>query len=172
LPDLIIACVGGGSNAMGIFYPFIGDEDVALVGVEAGGRGLESGEHAAPLIAGRMGVLHGAKSMILQNSHGQIQEAYSISAGLDYPGVGPEHSYLKGIGRASYVSITDDEALRGFQLLCKVEGIIPALESSHAIAYAAKIAGQMSKDKNIIINLSGRGDKDLQIVMKSVGVTE
>jgi tryptophan synthase beta chain len=172
LPDLIIACVGGGSNAMGIFYPFIGDEDVALVGVEAGGRGLKSGEHAAPLIAGRMGVLHGAKSMILQNSHGQIQEAYSISAGLDYPGVGPEHSYLKGIGRASYVSITDDEALRGFQLLCKVEGIIPALESSHAIAYAAKIAGQMSKDKNIIINLSGRGDKDLQIVMKSVGVTE
>jgi tryptophan synthase beta chain len=170
LPDLILACVGGGSNAMGIFYPFINDKEVKLIGVEAGGKGLETGEHAAPLVAGRIGVLHGAKSLILQDNHGQILEAYSISAGLDYPGVGPEHSYLKESGRASYVSITDAEALKGFQVLCEVEGIIPALESSHAIAYATKIAGQMEKDKNMVINLSGRGDKDLQIVMKALGV--
>jgi tryptophan synthase beta chain len=164
LPNCIIACVGGGSNAMGIFYPFIQDSSVKLVGVEAGGKGLEKGQHAAPLVAGRIGVLHGAKSMILQDSHGQIQEAYSISAGLDYPGVGPEHSYLASIGRASYVSISDQEALEGFQLLCRTEGIIPALESSHAIAYAAKTAGKMGREQNIIINLSGRGDKDLQII--------
>jgi tryptophan synthase beta chain len=170
LPDCIIACVGGGSNAMGIFYPFIQDASVKLIGVEAGGKGLENGQHAAPLVAGRIGGLHGAKSMILQDSHGQIHEAYSISAGLDYPGVGPEHSYLAGIGRASYVSISDQEAMESFQLLCRTEGIIPALESSHAIAYAAKIAGKMGKEQNIIINLSGRGDKDLQIIINAQGV--
>ncbi len=172
LPDCIIACVGGGSNAMGIFHPFLEDKGVKLIGVEAAGRGLETGQHAAALVAGRTGVLHGSKSYILQDKHGQIQEAYSISAGLDYPGVGPEHSYLKEIGRATYVSITDTEALEGFQLLSQAEGIIPALESSHAIAYAGKIAGTMGKDQIMIINLSGRGDKDLQIVMNALGVNQ
>jgi tryptophan synthase beta chain len=170
LPDCIIACVGGGSNAMGIFHPFLDDKEVKLIGVEAAGRGIETGQHAAALVAGRTGVLHGSKSYILQDKYGQIQEAYSISAGLDYPGVGPEHSYLKDIGRATYVSITDMEALEGFQLLSHTEGIIPALESSHAIAYAEKLAGTMGKDQIMIINLSGRGDKDLQIVMNALGV--
>jgi len=172
LPDYIIACVGGGSNALGIFYPFLEDKEVKLIGVEAAGRGIETGQHAAPLVAGRMGVLHGSKSYILQDQFGQIHEAYSISAGLDYPGVGPEHSYLKETGRASYVSITDTEALEGFQLLSRTEGIIPALESSHAIAYASKIAGKLEKETVIVINLSGRGDKDLQIVMKALGVNQ
>ena len=169
LPDMIVACVGGGSNAMGIFHPFLEDKGVQLVGVEAGGKGLGSGQHAAPLLAGAVGVLHGAKSMILQDKNGQIQEAYSISAGLDYPGVGPEHSYLKEIGRATYVSITDDEALEGFLTLSRKEGIIPALESSHALAYAMKISAQLGKNRNMIINLSGRGDKDLQLVMSHLG---
>jgi tryptophan synthase beta chain len=170
LPDYILACVGGGSNAMGIFAPFIDDQEVKLVGVEAAGRGIETGQHAAALVAGRIGVLHGSKSYILQDQYGQIQEAYSISAGLDYPGVGPEHSYLKETGRAQYVSITDKEALEGFQLLSRSDGIIPALESSHAIAYAARIAGTLDKKQSLIINLSGRGDKDLQIVMNTLGV--
>ena len=172
LPDCIIACVGGGSNAMGIFHPFLQDKEVKLIGVEAAGRGIETGQHAAALVAGRTGVLHGSKSYILQDKYGQIQEAYSISAGLDYPGVGPEHSYLKEIGRATYVSITDTEALEGFQLLSRTEGIIPALESSHAIAYAGKIAGTLERDEIMIINLSGRGDKDLQIVMNALGVNQ
>lgn len=172
LPDCIIACVGGGSNSMGIFYPFLEDKEVKLIGVEAAGRGLETGQHAAALISGRAGVLHGSRSYILQDKCGQILEAYSISAGLDYPGVGPEHSYLKESGRATYVSVTDTEALEGFQLLSRIEGIIPALESSHAIAYAGKIAGMMRKDQTIILNLSGRGDKDLQIVMNALGVNQ
>jgi tryptophan synthase beta chain len=170
LPDYVIACVGGGSNAMGIFSSFIDDQSVKLIGVEAAGRGLDTGQHAAPLVAGRVGVLHGSKSYILQDKHGQIQEAYSISAGLDYPGVGPEHSYLKNTGRASYVSITDTEALDAFQLLSRTDGIIPALESSHAVAYTLKMASTLEKDQIIIINLSGRGDKDLQIVMNTQGV--
>jgi tryptophan synthase beta chain len=169
LPDYIVACVGGGSNAMGIFYPFLNDKEVRLVGVEAAGNGLETGKHAATLAAGSMGVLHGAKSYVLQDKNGQILETHSISAGLDYPGVGPEHSFLKDIGRASYVSITDKEALDGFQMLCRTEGIIPALESSHAVAHAVKMAGTLEKDQIIVINLSGRGDKDLDIVNKALG---
>jgi tryptophan synthase beta chain len=170
LPDYVVACVGGGSNAMGIFQAFLEEKSVNLVGVEAAGKGLETGKHAAPLMAGRIGVLHGAKSFVLQDRHGQIQPTYSISAGLDYPGVGPEHSYLKETGRATYVSVTDKEALEGFQILSRVEGIIPALESSHAIAYSANLARDLGKEQNIIVNLSGRGDKDLQIVMNALGV--
>jgi len=170
LPDYIIACVGGGSNAIGIFYPFLDDKDVRLIGVEAAGRGLETGEHAATLAAGRVGVLHGAKSYVLQDSHGQIKETHSISAGLDYPGVGPEHSYLKDIGRVTYVAVTDKEALEGFQLLCRTEGIAPALEPAHAIYYAAKIASSLSKEKVIVVNLSGRGDKDMNIVAEALGM--
>ncbi len=170
LPDYIIACVGGGSNAIGIFYPFLNDKDVKLIGVEAAGRGLETGEHAAPLMAGEIGVLHGAKSYVLQDSNGQIRETHSISAGLDYPGVGPEHSYLKDTGRATYVAVDDKEALEGFQLLCRAEGIIPALEPAHAIFYAAKIAGSLSKEQIIVVNLSGRGDKDMDIVVEALGV--
>ncbi|MCR4393413.1 MAG: pyridoxal-phosphate dependent enzyme, partial [Dehalococcoidales bacterium] len=154
---------------MGIFHPFLEDKQVKLIGVEAAGLGLESGRHAAPLVAGKAGVLHGARTFILQDQHGQIQEAYSISAGLDYPGVGPEHSYLKETGRAIYVSVTDQEALEAFQILSRTEGIIPALESSHAIAHALKIARDLSKSEIIIVNLSGRGDKDLQIVMNALG---
>jgi tryptophan synthase beta chain len=170
LPDYIIACVGGGSNAIGIFYPFLNDKAVKLVGVEAAGRGLETGEHAASLMAGEVGVLHGAKSYILQDSEGQIRETHSISAGLDYPGVGPEHSYLKDTGRATYVAVDDKEALDGFQLLCQTEGIIPALEPAHAIFYAARIAGSLDKEQIIVINLSGRGDKDMDIVVEALGV--
>ena len=170
LPDYIIACVGGGSNAMGIFYPFLDDKDVALIGVEAAGRGLNSGQHAASLVAGRVGVLHGAKSYLLQDSYGQIGATHSISAGLDYPGVGPEHSYLKDSGRASYVAVSDDEALDGFKLLCRREGITPALESAHAIYYAAKMAGSLDREQIIVVNLSGRGDKDMDIVIKALGV--
>ena len=170
LPDYIIACVGGGSNAIGIFYSFLNDTDVKLIGVEAAGRGINTGKHAATLVAGRVGVLHGAKSYVLQDKHGQIRETHSISAGLDYPGVGPEHSYLKDSGRATYVAVSDEEALEGFQLLCKTEGITPALESAHAIFYAVKMADSLSKEQIIVINLSGRGDKDMHIVVEALGV--
>ncbi len=170
LPDYIVACVGGGSNAIGIFYPFIDDKEVKLIGVEAAGRGIESGEHAASLAEGRVGVLHGAKSYVLQDSDGQIRETHSVSAGLDYPGVGPEHSYLKDTGRATYVAVDDKEALEGFQLLCRTEGIPPALESAHAIAYTAAMAPSLDKEQIIVINLSGRGDKDMGIVADELGV--
>ncbi|MBI4974988.1 MAG: tryptophan synthase subunit beta [Candidatus Omnitrophica bacterium] len=163
LPDYVVACVGGGSNAMGIFHQFLKDR-VKLVGVEAAGLGLNTGKHAATLCKGSIGVLHGSKSYLLQDEDGQIKIAHSISAGLDYPGVGPEHSYLKKTGRAQYVAVTDKEALKGFDLLTKFEGIIPALESSHALYYAAKLAKKMSKNKIIIVCLSGRGDKDIDIV--------
>jgi tryptophan synthase beta chain len=172
LPDMLIACVGGGSNALGLFHPFINDKRVEMVGVEAGGLGLKTGKHAASITGGRVGVLHGSKSYLLQDKDGQIKHTHSISAGLDYPGVGPEHSYLKDSGRVSYVTITDAEALEAFSLLSKVEGIIPALESSHAIAYALKAVkkiGKGKKNKAIVVNLSGRGDKDLQTVSTKLG---
>jgi tryptophan synthase beta chain len=171
LPDAIVACVGGGSNAMGLFYPFLNDESVEIIGVEAGGHGLESGRHAATLVVGEEGVLHGSWSYVLMDDDGQIVETHSISAGLDYPGVGPELSHLKHTGRARFVSITDDEALDGFKMLCRTEGIIPALESSHAIAYAAKFAKELGPDKTMLINLSGRGDKDMHTVADALGVT-
>jgi len=171
LPDVLIACVGGGSNAIGLFYPFIDDKDVAIYGVEAGGLGLETGRHAAPLNAGRPGVLHGNRTYLMEDDNGQIIETHSISAGLDYPGVGPEHSWLKDSGRAKYVVINDDEAVQAFHDLTKIEGIMPALESSHALAYAAKLAPKMKKDEIIIINLSGRGDKDIQTVATLEGIT-
>ena len=163
-PDAVIACVGGGSNAIGIFYPYIEHKDVRLIGVEAAGQGLDSGKHAATLTAGSPGVLHGNRTYLLQDANGQIIETHSISAGLDYPGVGPEHSYLKDIGRAEYVGITDKEALEAFHRLCRTEGIIPALESSHAVAYAMKLAPTLSPDKHLLVNLSGRGDKDIGTV--------
>ena len=163
-PDAVIACVGGGSNAMGIFYPYIRHEGVRLIGVEAAGQGLASGKHAASLSAGSPGVLHGNRTYLLQDANGQITETHSISAGLDYPGVGPEHAYLKDIGRAEYVGITDDEALSAFHRLCRTEGIIPALESSHAVAYAMKLAPTMRPDQHLLVNLSGRGDKDIGTV--------
>ena len=169
LPDAIVACVGGGSNAMGIFYPFLNDaETVKLIGVEAAGYGLNSGKHSAALATGKRGVLHGSMQYLLQDENGQIEIAHSISAGLDYPGVGPEHCYLKDNGFVEYVSITDDEALNALQLLAKKEGIIPALESSHAVSYAVKLAGTMKKGQIIVVNLSGRGDKDLGTVMKAL----
>jgi tryptophan synthase beta chain len=169
LPDFIVACVGGGSNALGIFYPFLDDTDrVKLIGVEAAGLGISTGKHAAPLAAGKPGVLHGAMQYLLQDEDGQVQIAHSISAGLDYPGVGPEHSYLKDTGLVRYTSITDDEALEGFQMLTRLEGIIPALESAHAIAYVAKAAQEMPKGNLLVINLSGRGDKDLSTAMKAL----
>lgn len=171
LPDALIACVGGGSNAIGLFYPFIDDKDIAIYGVEAGGLGLETGSHAAPLNAGRPGVLHGNRTYLMEDDNGQIIETHSISAGLDYPGVGPEHAWLKDSGRAKYVAINDDEALQGFHDLTKIEGIMPALESSHALAYATKLAPKMRKDEIIIINLSGRGDKDIQTVATLEGIT-
>ncbi|HOX68111.1 MAG TPA: tryptophan synthase subunit beta [Burkholderiaceae bacterium] len=163
-PDAVIACVGGGSNAMGIFYPYIEHEGTRLIGVEAAGLGIETGHHAASLSAGSPGVLHGNRTYLLQDANGQIIETHSVSAGLDYPGVGPEHAYLKDIGRAEYVGITDDEALKAFHLLCRNEGIIPALESSHALAYAMKIAPTMRSDQSLLVNLSGRGDKDIGTV--------
>nr|6CUT_A Chain A, Tryptophan synthase beta chain 1 [Pyrococcus furiosus DSM 3638]6CUT_B Chain B, Tryptophan synthase beta chain 1 [Pyrococcus furiosus DSM 3638]6CUT_C Chain C, Tryptophan synthase beta chain 1 [Pyrococcus furiosus DSM 3638]6CUT_D Chain D, Tryptophan synthase beta chain 1 [Pyrococcus furiosus DSM 3638]6CUZ_A Chain A, Tryptophan synthase beta chain 1 [Pyrococcus furiosus DSM 3638]6CUZ_D Chain D, Tryptophan synthase beta chain 1 [Pyrococcus furiosus DSM 3638] len=169
LPDVIVACVGGGSNAMGIFYPFVNDKKVKLVGVEAGGKGLESGKHSASLNAGQVGVLHGMLSYFLQDEEGQIKPSHSIAPGLDYPGVGPEHAYLKKIQRAEYVTVTDEEALKAFHELSRTEGIIPALESAHAVAYAMKLAKEMSRDEIIIVNLSGRGDKDLDIVLKASG---
>jgi tryptophan synthase beta chain len=168
LPDYVIACVGGGSNAIGIFHGFLEDRGVALVGVEAGGKGVETGRHAASLVAGRVGVLHGTRSYVLQDDNGQIRETHSVSAGLDYPGVGPEHSYLKETGRAEYVAVDDTEALEGFQLLCRTEGIIPALEPAHAIAYAARIAGDLGGEQTIVVNLSGRGDKDMDIVVPAL----
>ena len=171
LPDAIVACVGGGSNAMGLFYPFLNDDSVEIIGVEAGGHGLESGRHAATLVKGEEGVLHGSWSYVLMDDDGQIVETHSISAGLDYPGVGPELSHLKYTGRARFVAITDEEALEGFKMLCRTEGIIPALESSHAIAYAATLSREMGPDKSILINLSGRGDKDMHTVADALGVT-
>jgi tryptophan synthase beta chain len=164
LPDMLVACVGGGSNAMGLFFPFV-DDPVKMFGVEAAGLGLKSGKHAATLGQGSIGVLHGSKSYVLQDDDGQILEAHSISAGLDYPGVGPEHALLKDVKRATYVSITDNQALDAFQTLCRLEGIIPALESSHALAYAMQAARKISKDRLILVNLSGRGDKDLDMVL-------
>ncbi|RPF53269.1 tryptophan synthase subunit beta [Aquisalibacillus elongatus] len=169
LPDAIIACVGGGSNAMGMFYPFVNDDTVKLYGVEAAGSGVDTDRHAATLTKGSVGVLHGSMMYLLQDDHGQIQEAHSISAGLDYPGVGPEHSYLKDIERVQYTSVTDDEALEAFQLLSRTEGIIPALESSHAVAQALKVAPSMSQDESLVICLSGRGDKDVESVKEALG---
>ena len=169
-PDAVLACVGGGSNAMGLFYPYIADERVRLVGVEAAGHGLETGKHAATLCAGKPGVLHGNRTYLMQDDNGQIIETHSISAGLDYPGVGPEHAWLKDSGRAEYVAVTDEEALAAFHHLCRLEGIIPALESSHALAYAAKMAPRMKKDQILLVNLSGRGDKDMHTVAEKSGL--
>lgn len=171
LPDYLIACVGGGSNAMGLFYPFLDDSEVRLVGVEGGGKGLHTGEHAASISAGSVGILHGKKTYILQDETGQVRPAHSISAGLDYPGVGPEHAYLHFTGRAQYVAVTDTEALDALQLLSQAEGIIPALESAHAVAYAAKLAQTLGRDRIIVVNLSGRGDKDMGTVANALGVT-
>jgi len=170
LPDALVACVGGGSNAIGLFYPFLDDRDVAIYGVEAAGDGLDTGRHAAPLCAGRPGVLHGNRTYLMEDDDGQIIETHSVSAGLDYPGVGPEHAWLKDIGRANYVAVTDDEALQAFHDLTRMEGIIPALESSHALAYAAKLAPTMNKDQIILVNLSGRGDKDIHTVAALEGI--
>lgn len=170
LPDALVACVGGGSNAIGLFHPFLEDADVAMYGVEAGGHGLETGQHAAPLSSGKPGVLHGNKTYLMADDNGQIMETHSVSAGLDYPGVGPEHSWLKDLGRVHYVSVTDDEALNAFRELTRVEGIIPALESSHALAYATKLALQMDKEQMILVNLSGRGDKDIHTVAEIDGI--
>ncbi len=171
LPDYIIACVGGGSNAIGIFHPFIDEPGVKLIGVEAAGLGLGSGNHAAPLVAGSPGILHGAKSYLLQDQHGQVRDTRSIAPGLDYPGVGPEHSYYKDRGRVSYVAVSDDQVLEGFQLLSTTEGIIPALEPAHAIYYAAQIAPELDKNKLLVVNLSGRGDKDISIVAEALGIS-
>ncbi|MFI3179662.1 MAG: tryptophan synthase subunit beta [Methylococcaceae bacterium] len=170
LPDALVACVGGGSNAIGLFYPFIEDKSVKMYGVEAAGDGVATGRHSAPLCAGRPGVLHGNRTYLMCDDDGEIIETHSISAGLDYPGVGPEHAWLKDTGRANYVNITDDEALKGFYALTRMEGIIPALESSHAMAYTMKLAPTMNKDESIIINLSGRGDKDMQTMAKLEGI--
>jgi tryptophan synthase beta chain len=169
LPDLLVACVGGGSNAIGLFHPFLDEPSVAITGVEAAGEGLETKHHAATLSKGSPGVLHGARSYLLQDSDGQVLEAHSISAGLDYPGVGPEHSWLKESRRVNYVSITDHEALDAFQLTCKLEGIIPALESAHAIAQVVKMAPSLPRDKVVVVGLSGRGDKDVFAVAKALG---
>ncbi|MDM5178350.1 tryptophan synthase subunit beta [Massilia sp. DJPM01] len=169
-PDYVVACIGGGSNAMGIFYPYIDDKNVKLIGVEAAGEGLDSGKHSASLTAGIPGVLHGNRTYLLQDENGQIIETHSVSAGLDYPGVGPEHAWLKDLGRAQYVSVTDDEALQAFHDCCHIEGIIPALESSHALAYAAKLAATLPKDELILVNLSGRGDKDMHTVAERMGL--
>ena len=170
LPDYLVAAVGGGSNALGLFYPFLNDREVAMIGVEAAGYGIETGKHAAPLCAGSVGVLHGNKTYLIQDQHGQITPAHSISAGLDYPGVGPEHAWLKDSGRAGYVSVTDDEAMEGFRVLTCEEGILPALESSHAIAHVLKLAPTLSPDKTIVVCLSGRGDKDIHTVANIMGV--
>ena len=169
LPDYVLAPVGGGSNAMGIFYPFVKDESVHLIGIEGAGEGIETGKHAAAMARKEKGILHGMLSYVLHDEDGRIQEAYSISAGLDYPGVGPEHAYLCETGRADYVSVTDKEAVDGFLYLTKIEGIVPALESSHAVAYAKKLAPTLGKDKIIIINLSGRGDKDMDSILSYLG---
>jgi tryptophan synthase beta chain len=170
LPDALVACVGGGSNAIGMFYPFIDHKEVAMYGVEAGGKGINTADHAAPLSVGRPGVLHGNRTYVMADENGQIMPTHSISAGLDYPGVGPEHSWLKDIGRVNYTAINDDEALAAFHELTRIEGIIPALESSHAIAYAKKLATQLGKEKHIVANLSGRGDKDIFTIAKMEGI--
>ena len=169
-PDYVLACIGGGSNAMGIFYPYIDEKNVKLIGVEAAGEGLDTGKHSASLTAGFPGVLHGNRTYLLQDENGQIIETHSVSAGLDYPGVGPEHAWLKDLGRAQYVSVTDEEALAAFHDCCHIEGIIPALESSHALAYAAKLAATLPKDEIILVNLSGRGDKDMHTVAERMGL--
>lgn len=169
LPDCIVACVGGGSNAIGIFHPFLEDKEVRLVGVEAAGRGIATGEHAATLVAGEPGILHGTRSYLLQDEGGQVKETHSVSAGLDYPGVGPEHSYLKDSGRARYLAAGDAEALQGFRLLCRTEGIIPALETAHAIHQAVREAAKMKPDDIVVVNLSGRGDKDMDIIVRELG---
>jgi tryptophan synthase beta chain len=171
LPDALIACVGGGSNAIGLFYPFLADEDVEIYGVEAAGYGLETGRHAAPLCAGKPGVLHGNRTYLMESADGQIIETHSVSAGLDYPGVGPEHAWLKDTGRAQYVAVNDEEAMAAFHSLTRTEGIIPALESSHALAYAMKLAPTLAKDKTLLVNLSGRGDKDINTVARLEGIT-
>ena len=170
LPDYVLACVGGGSNSIGMFHPFVPDEDVNLVGLEAGGEGVSTGKHSATLSAGRPGVLHGAMSYLLQDEHGQVQETHSISAGLDYPGVGPEHSYLKDSGRAEYREVNDADALEAFHLLCRTEGIIPALESSHAVYAAVELAKTLPTDQTVLVCLSGRGDKDIGIVAEAAGL--
>ncbi|TNF97616.1 MAG: tryptophan synthase subunit beta [Gammaproteobacteria bacterium] len=170
LPDALVACVGGGSNAIGLFHPFLNDSEVEIYGVEAAGHGIETGEHAAPLCAGKPGVLHGNRTYLMEDRDGQIIETHSVSAGLDYPGVGPEHAWLKDIGRANYVSVTDDEALAAFHELTLTEGILPALESSHALAYAFKLATQMDREQIILVNLSGRGDKDIHTVAAREGI--
>jgi len=170
LPDALVACVGGGSNAIGLFHPFLDDPDVALYGVEGGGDGIDTGRHAAPLCAGSPGVLHGNRTYLMEDNDGQIIETHSISAGLDYPGVGPEHAWLKDTGRAQYTAITDQEALAAFHQLTRVEGIMPALESSHALAYATRLAAGMDKDQIIVVNLSGRGDKDVHTIAALEGI--
>ena len=169
-PDILIACVGGGSNAIGLFYPYIDENSVKMIGVEAAGKGLDTDQHAATLVKGRPGVLHGNRTYLIQDNDGQIIETHSISAGLDYPGVGPEHAWLKDIHRAEYVGVTDNEALEAFHALCRYEGIMPALESSHALAYAAKLAPTLDKDKLLLVNLSGRGDKDMATVAQMSGI--
>jgi tryptophan synthase beta chain len=171
LPDVLVACVGGGSNALGLFHPFLADADVRMVGVEAAGRGLHTGQHAASLCAGRPGVLHGCRTYLIDDEAGQIQHTHSISAGLDYPGVGPEHAWLKDSGRAQYVAVTDDEALEAFHQLTRLEGILPALESAHAVAYGMQLAAQMRPDQVVLVNLSGRGDKDVHTVAELEGIT-
>jgi tryptophan synthase beta chain len=170
LPDMLLAAVGGGSNAIGMFHPFLDDPDVAMVGVEAAGHGIESGQHAASLTGGKPGILHGNRTYLLQDEDGQITEAHSISAGLDYPGLGPEHSWLHESGRVRYVPITDQQALEAFQLCCKLEGIIPALESAHALAALAELTAQMDADQLLVVNVSGRGDKDIFTVAEHLGV--
>ena len=170
LPDALVACVGGGSNAIGLFHPFLADHDVAMYGVEAGGKGVSTGEHAAPLSAGIPGVLHGNRTYLMQDENGQIMHTHSVSAGLDYPGVGPEHAWLKDIGRVNYVDATDTEALAAFHRVTRVEGIMPALETAHALAYAEKLAATMTRDQHIIVNLSGRGDKDILTVAEIDGI--
>jgi tryptophan synthase beta chain len=170
LPDYLVACVGGGSNSLGLFHPFYDEKDVKFVGVEAGGKGTDTDKHAATLVVGKTGVLHGTKSYLMEDSHGQIKETHSIAPGLDYPGVGPEHSFYKDSGRATYVAVTDEQALEGFKLLCHTEGIIPALEPAHAIYYAANLAASLNPEQLIIVNLSGRGDKDLEIVAEALGM--
>lgn len=171
LPDALVACVGGGSNALGLFHPFIQDEGVRMVGVEAAGRGLNSDEHSATLCAGRVGVLHGSRTYLLDDDAGQIRDTYSVSAGLDYPGVGPEHAWLKDIGRAEYVGVDDQAAMEAFHMLSRTEGIIPALETAHGLAYGIQLAGEMSADQTVLINLSGRGDKDINTVARLEGIT-
>jgi tryptophan synthase beta chain len=170
LPDALVACVGGGSNAIGLFHPFLSDNEVAMYGVEAGGKGVETGEHAAPLSAGIPGVLHGNRTYLMQDENGQIMHTHSVSAGLDYPGVGPEHAWLKDIGRVNYVDATDTEALAAFHRVTRVEGIMPALETAHALAHAEKLAAEMTPDQHIIVNLSGRGDKDILTVAEIDGI--